>query len=121
MPTETPNGHFTAGQLRAALWVLLRLAVPEAKAPDVKGFRGKKVPTRLLSDGLRTLMENFLLARRRGGDGWKAAVEVFQEIPGFLQADLPGSTMGLGEETTFIAGYDKQLADYRERFGPLLE
>jgi hypothetical protein len=33
---------------------------------------------------------------------------------------LPATTMGSGEQTAFIAGYEKQLAAYRERFGALL-
>ncbi|WP_086772057.1 hypothetical protein [Streptomyces bobili] len=120
MPTETPNGHFAAGQLRAALWVMHRLATSEGQPPEGDAFRGKKVPTKLLAAGLGSLMRNFQLARRHGGDRWKAAVEVFHDIPDFLQAELPATTMGSGEQTAFIAGYEKQLAAYRERFGALL-
>ncbi|MDR6978660.1 hypothetical protein J2X68_005386 [Streptomyces sp. 3330] len=119
MPTETPNGHFTAGQLRAALWVLRHLGTPEETVPDVKRFRGKKVPTELVSDGLRTLARDLLLARNRGGERWQAAVEVFREIPDFLQTALPGSTMDPAEETAFVAGFQKQLADHQKRFGVL--
>lgn len=120
MPTETPNGHETAGKLRAALWVMRRLAHPEAAAPDVRTFRGKRVPTRLLADGLRTLPENLLTARGRGGDRWKAAAEVFREVPDLLEPGVPGSTMDRAEEERFIAGYGGQLGHYRERFGQLL-
>ncbi|MET9500889.1 hypothetical protein ABZY42_03965 [Streptomyces sp. NPDC006622] len=120
MPTETPNGHFTAGRLRAALWVLHRLATSEGQPPRQDVFRGKKVPAKLLADGLGSLMRNVLLARRHGGDRWKAAVEVFHEIPDFLGADLPATTMGTREQMAFVAGYEKQLAEYRERFGALL-
>jgi hypothetical protein len=120
MPTETPNGHSMAGQLRAALWVMHYLATSEGQPPEGDAFRGKKVPTKLLAAGLGSLMRNFLLARRHGGDRWKAAVEVFHEIPDFLKAELPATTMGSGEERAFIAGYEKQLAAYRTKFGALL-
>ncbi|WP_406008792.1 hypothetical protein OG440_23740 [Streptomyces sp. NBC_00637] len=119
MPTETTNGHRTAGKLRAALWVLRHLGTPEAKAPDVQRFRRKKVPVELVGDGLRTLARDLLLARSRGGERWRAAVEVFREIPDFLQAALPGSTMDPAEEAAFIAGFQEQLTHYKERFDVL--
>ncbi|MEU8650308.1 hypothetical protein [Streptomyces sp. NPDC048737] len=120
MPTETPNRHFRAGQLSAALWVLHRLAVPGAKAPEESTFRGKKVPVRLLADAQASLMKHLLLARRQGGDRWKAVAEVFRDIPDLLPSHLPGTTMEPGEENAFVAGREKQFAVYKEKFGALL-
>lgn len=120
MPNETPNGHFRAGQLGAALWVLHRLAVPDARAPEESAFRGKKVPVQLLAGNQASLMKNLLLARRHGGDRWKAAAEVFRDIPDLLPPNLPANTMEPGEENAFITGHQKQIAAYQEKFGALV-
>ncbi|MFF9058408.1 hypothetical protein ACIRPQ_03840 [Streptomyces sp. NPDC101213] len=120
MPNETPNGHFRAGQLGAALWVLRRLAVPDAKAPEESGFRGKKVPVQLLAGDQASLMKHLLLARRHGGARWEAATEVFRDIPDLLPSHLPGHTMEPGEENAFVAGHQQQIAAYKEKFGALV-
>ncbi|MFJ4692053.1 hypothetical protein [Streptomyces sp. NPDC088766] len=120
MPTETPNRHFRAGQLGAALWVLRRLATPETKAPEESAFRRKKVPAHLLAEGLGSVMKNLSCARGHGGDRWAAAAEVFRDLPDLLPSNLPGNTMEPGEENAFIAGHSKQLEHYKEKFGALV-
>ncbi|MFH9858416.1 hypothetical protein [Streptomyces sp. NPDC017202] len=120
MPTETPNRHFRAGQLSAALWVLRRLAVPGTKAPEESAFRGKKVPAHLLAEDLGAVMKNLSYARRHGGERWAAAAEVFRDLPDLLPSNMPGNTMEPGEENAFIAGREKQIAVYEKKFGALL-
>ncbi|MGV9554881.1 hypothetical protein [Streptomyces sp. NPDC003522] len=120
MSTETPNRHFRAGQLSAALWVLRRLAAPGTRAPEESAFRGKKVPVRLMAEGMGSAMRNLSEARRHGGARWAAAAEVFRDLPDLLPSRLPGTTMEPGEEKAFISGHETQLALYKEKFGELL-
>ncbi|MFD4571332.1 hypothetical protein ACFWNK_21495 [Streptomyces sp. NPDC058417] len=117
-PSRT--GHFSAGRACAALWALGRLGAGEGQAPEGSGFRGKKVPVRLLREGLSGAGWHLVRAKARGAERGKAAAEIFRALPDLLPPRLPGSTMEPGEEDAFVAGYEQQLATYRDKFGALL-
>ncbi|MER5749793.1 hypothetical protein [Streptomyces sp. NPDC002088] len=121
MPHETPNEHFMSGQLLAALWTLRLLVTPGAAAPERDEFLAKKVPAQLLDKELPSLANHLILAKRRGSDRWKAAVEVFREIPGLLPPGrLPDDTMGPSEQRAFADGYTEQLTKYKEKWSQIL-
>ncbi|MFF9173846.1 hypothetical protein [Streptomyces sp. NPDC014793] len=113
-----------SGRLFAALAVLRLLArvdrellTPDA-APNAKDSPEIRI-RRVRGD----LYEMLTAARRHcGGEHWKAASEMFRSIPGFLTAGpVPPGNINDDELAEHRAGYDAQLAEYRERFPGLLD
>ncbi|WP_143684217.1 hypothetical protein [Streptomyces diastatochromogenes] len=115
MPDEKDSEFKRSGRLFAAVAVLRLLADPRGSLPGPEAFTGKDSPAERIDD-LKSDPYNALLeAHKRGGEYAKAATAVFRSIPDFLERGLiPSKTIGERPLADFTAGYEAQLAKYRE-------
>ncbi|MET8246271.1 hypothetical protein ABZV31_18695 [Streptomyces sp. NPDC005202] len=125
MPNSTHNAHYRAGQLLAVLWTLHLLANGKGTPPRRAALLKKAQPWNFLREEDPHVTENLvtklMTARKRGGEHWRRAVEVFEQIPEFLvPGEMPQHTMGQGEWTAFADGYADQFGKYKDEFGTLL-
>lgn len=119
--TEVPLKQ--AGRLFAALAVLRFLAREENEllTPDAAP-NPKDSPTLRVNRVKGDLYDVLAAVRVRGGEHWKAASAIFQSIPGFLTAGkVPPDNIGADGLAVLRAGYDAQVAEYREKFAALLK
>ncbi|KOV59263.1 hypothetical protein [Streptomyces sp. MMG1121] len=110
------------GRLFAALAVLRSLADPGKSLPGADAFAGKATAAQRI-DALKSDPYDALLKARKQGDArWKAAAAVFHSLPGLLEQGplAPTGTLGKDRRPDFIAGYEAQLAQFKEAFPSLL-
>ncbi|MEV7128779.1 hypothetical protein [Streptomyces sp. NPDC093260] len=121
MPDPAFHDHVLAGRLLAALWTVRLLTAGGGTPPESGTFPPKAMPSELVGGELKALTGRLLTARGRDDDRWKAAAEVFREIPDLLPKKLPGKNMSEAELKAFADGYDAQRATHAEKYGRLLE
>ncbi|SOD86413.1 hypothetical protein [Streptomyces sp. Ag109_G2-15] len=115
MPDEKDSEFKRSGRLFAAVAVLRLLADPRSSLPGPEAFTGKDSPARRINDLKSNPYHALLKARKRGEEHTKAATAVFRSIPDFLERDpIPSDTIGERLLADFTAGYEAQLAKYRE-------
>ncbi len=107
----------------AVVAVLRSLADPGQPLPGADAFTGKFVPAQRINDLRSNPYDALLRARTRDDAHWKAAAAVFRSLPDLLeQGPLPPTgTLGDDRRPDFIAGYDAQLAQFKEDFPALLK
>ncbi|MFC9913585.1 hypothetical protein [Streptomyces sp. NPDC059862] len=121
MAKEELLDHSSSGRLLAALWTLRLLAQSDETPPERDELLAKKQPSESLGKLLPSMANHLMRARKLGGDRWKAAVEVFRDIPDLLPAgQVPDKTMSPDKQRAFADGYDEQRSKYAEKFGRLL-
>ncbi|MFE5404494.1 hypothetical protein ACFQ9Z_24720 [Streptomyces sp. NPDC056580] len=116
------EGQLTqSGRLFAALAVLRQLARPERELLTPDAAPNPKDSPEIRIGRVRVdLYEALTKIRGRGGEHWKAASEIFQSIPGFLTAGpVPSDNINDGELARHRAGYEAQLAEYKEKWPQL--
>ncbi|MEU2877624.1 hypothetical protein [Streptomyces sp. NPDC007070] len=121
MPDPAFHDHVLAGRLLAALWTVRLLAKGGGTPPESGAFPPKAMPTELVGGELKALTGRLLTARGRDADRWKAAVEVFRDVPDLLPKKLSDKNMSEAELKAFADGYDAQRAAHTEKYGRLLE
>lgn len=90
--------------------------------PEREDLLAKRMPMDFLREELTNLTDHAMAARRHGGDRWKAAAEVFRELPDLLPSKhVPNNTMSPAEQQAFGDGYAQQRIAYREKYGPLVD
>ncbi|MFB7504569.1 hypothetical protein [Streptomyces broussonetiae] len=116
MPTENESQVRRWGRLFAAVAVLRSLADPAKPLPDAATFTDKFTPTQRIDRLESNPYDALLRARKRGGAHWEAAAAVFRALPGLLeQGSLsPTGTLGQDRRPDFVAGYEAQLARFKE-------
>ncbi|MEW2618829.1 hypothetical protein [Streptomyces sp. NPDC048106] len=116
-PKETP--YTRSGRLYAALAVLRLTAGADTRLRTPDDHAPKTHPQGRIDTLLRRDLYD-LLAKSRTGNHWPAAAEAFRHVPDLLtEGPIPQGPMpeqGLAEHR---AGYDAQLAGFREKFPDL--
>ncbi|MFG2883953.1 hypothetical protein ACGFYV_16930 [Streptomyces sp. NPDC048297] len=122
MPETGESGYTRSGRLFAALAVLHLLVSSDRTLPGPDDFKEKDS----VSDRINVMKRDFSYdeltsVRKKGGQAWKLASEIFRSVPGFLDPGaLPTNTFSPAQLAEHRAGYDAQLAEYRKDFADLL-
>ncbi|OIJ90518.1 hypothetical protein [Streptomyces monashensis] len=122
MPTVNESHVRRWGRLFATVAVLRSLADPGEPLPDADAFTGKFVPAQRIDDLKSNPYDALLRARTRDDARWKAATAVFRSLPDLLERGPlpPTGTLGDDRRPDFVAGYEAQLAEFKEDFADLL-
>lgn len=122
MAEQRHGEHHLSGRLLAALWTIRLLAGETGRPPRQEDLLVKEKPSDFLETAMASLLDHLMAAKRRGGEHWKAAAEVYGAIPGLLPLrQVPGHTMGPGPQRAFADGYAQQRAAHAEKYGRLVE
>ncbi|MEV6245542.1 hypothetical protein AB0M38_04975 [Streptomyces sp. NPDC051742] len=123
--TRVEDGKYYAwGRLYAALGALGGLAgagrvaaVPEAAMRTAVGK-----PRTVCEELLREVGNRVFTARQKGGTVAEAAAVVLADVGRLIRPEPMGrGCLGEGHEKEFRQGYVAQLAEYRERWGELVD
>ncbi|MGW1910769.1 hypothetical protein ACWCQS_08570 [Streptomyces sp. NPDC002076] len=110
-----------SGRLFAALAVLRLAAGKDTRLRTPEDRPTGDHPQGRLNDVKRDLYELLTTARDKGGERWEAAAEAFRSIPGFLEGgNVPHGNLNDPGFAAFKAGYDAQIAVFRDKFSGLL-
>lgn len=122
MPEEKESGYVRSGRLFAALAVLHRLVSPDRKLLTPDGFPLKHNILDRVNDIKKDCSLDQLMALRvRGGTEWEAAAEMFRLVPDLLSPGrLPTETLNDTKLAEHRAGYDAQIAAFRDKYPNLL-
>ncbi|MGW7527049.1 hypothetical protein [Streptomyces sp. NPDC054783] len=121
MPEQKKGQLSQAGRLFAALAVLRLAAGKDTRLRTPEERPTGDHPQGRLNDVKRDLYELLTTARDKGGEPWEAAAEAFRSVPGFLEGgNVPHGNLNDPGFAAFKAGYDAQIAEFRDKFPKLL-
>ncbi|TQK98880.1 hypothetical protein FB563_3928 [Streptomyces puniciscabiei] len=110
-----------AGRLFAALAVLRLAAGEDTRLRTPEDRRPGDHPRGRINDVQRDLYELLTTARDKGGEHWEAAAAAFRSIPDFLEGgNVPHGSLNDPEFAAFKAGYEAQIAVFRDKSPRLL-
>jgi hypothetical protein len=121
MPEEKESGYVRSGRLFAALTVLRFAAGEDNELLTPDGYARKHHPQGRMDEVNADLYRILTKARKRGGEHWKVAAAALRSIPDFLaEGIVPPGPMTNRALVEHKAGYDAQIAVFRDRFSKLL-
>ncbi|WP_330457966.1 hypothetical protein OIB37_14305 [Streptomyces sp. NBC_00820] len=122
MAEEKESAYVRSGRLFAALAVLQCLSSSDRGPATPDRFPAKHGAAERISDVQRDLYEKLTKLRGREERHWEAAAEIFRSVADFLTpAPVPTHCFNAPQLAEHKAGYDAQMAAYREKYPGLLQ